>query len=149
MHVIWRLWIKIFIVNWMVVQYVWKWCWRGWNSFNCSSCYSSRKSWKWCLWLLRNTAYRVLLLNLLLMLKGSKMSNTMYCTLYTGPVTPPRGKAIYLKAFRLVGLAVDHQSVWGGSFVNILGLVKLQEWLQARCTANPQFLKLRGHSATW
>ena len=46
-------------------------------------------------------------------------------------------------AFRLGGLAV-HQSVWGGSFVNFLGLVKLQGWLQARCTANPQFLKLKG-----
>ena len=46
-------------------------------------------------------------------------------------------------AFCLGGLAV-HQSVQGGSFVNFLGLVKLQGWLQARCTANPQFLKLKG-----
>ena len=36
---------------------------------------------------------------LLLMSKGSKVSNTMYCTLYTGPLVPPRGKAIYLKAW--------------------------------------------------
>ena len=114
------------------------------NSFNCYSCYSSQKSQKWCLQLLHNTAYRVLLLNLLLMLKGSKVLNTMDCTLYTGPLAPPMGKAIYLKTFHLVGLAVHHQSVWGGSFVNFLGLVKLQGWLQARCTANPQFLKLRG-----
>ena len=34
--------------------------------------------------------------------------------------------------------------VRGGSFVNFLGLVKLQGWLQARRTANPQFLKLKG-----
>ena len=28
----------------------------------------------------------------------SKVSNTMYCALYTGPLTPPKGKAIcYLK----------------------------------------------------
>ena len=99
---------------------------RSLNSFNCYSCYSSQKSRKWCLWLLHNTAYRVLSLNLLLMSKGSKVSNTMYCTLYTGPLAPPRGKAIYLKAFCLVGLAVHHQSVRGGSFVNFLGLVKLQ-----------------------
>ena len=46
-------------------------------------------------------------------------------------------------ALHLGGLAV-HQSVRGGSFVNFLGLVKLQGWLQARCTANPQFLKLKG-----
>ena len=82
---------------------------RSLNSFNCYSCYSSRKSQKWCLWLLWNTAYRVLLLNLLLMSKGLKVSNTMYFTLYTGPLTP-LGKAIYLKAFHLVGLAVHHQS---------------------------------------
>ena len=89
-----------------------------------SICYANRKSQKWCLWLLHNTAYRVL--NLLLMSKESKVSNTMYCTLYTGPLAPERGKAIYLKAFCLVGLAVHHQSVRGGSFVNFLGLVKLQ-----------------------
>ena len=89
--------------------------------------------------LIHNTAYRVLLLNLLLMSKGWKVSNTMYCTLYTGS---PRGKAIYLKAFHLVDLAVHHQSVQGASFINSLGLVKLQGWLQARRTANPQFLKL-------
>ena len=63
-----------------------------------------------------------MLLNLLLMSKGSKVSNT----LYTGPLVPPREKAIYLKAFCLVALAVHHQSVRGGSFVNFLGLVKLQ-----------------------
>ena len=96
------------------------------NSFNCYSCYSSQKSQKWSLWLLHNTAYRVLLLNLLLMLKGLKVSNTMYCTLYTRPLAPPRGKAIYLKAFHLVGLAVHQKSVKGGSFVNFLRLVKLQ-----------------------
>ena len=36
------------------------------------------------------TLYRVLLLILLLMSKGSKVSNTMYCTLYTGPLAPAR-----------------------------------------------------------
>ena len=45
-------------------------------------------------------------------------------------------------AFRLGGLAV-HQSEEAALF-NFLGLVKLQGWLQARCTANPQFLKLKG-----
>ena len=34
--------------------------------------------------------------------------------------------------------------VRGGSFVKFLGLVKLQGRLQARHTANPQFLKLMG-----
>ena len=34
--------------------------------------------------------------------------------------------------------------VRGCSFVNFLGHVKLQGWLQARRTANPQFLKLKG-----
>ena len=58
------------------------------------------------------------------------------------PLTLPGGKAI-VWAFHFGGLAV-HQSVQGGSFVNFLGLVKLQGWLQARHTANPQFLKLKG-----
>ena len=52
------------------------------------------------------------------------------------------GRLLYCDhAFHLGGLAV-HQSVWGGSFVNFLGLVKLQGWLQARCTDNPQFLNV-------
>ena len=63
---------------------------RSLNSFNCYSCYSSRMSRKWYLWLLRNTAYRVLLFLLLLISKGSQVSNTMYCTLYTGPLAPAR-----------------------------------------------------------
>ena len=113
------------------------------NSFNSYSCYSS---WKLCLQLLSNTAYRVLLFLLLLMLKGSKGSSTMYCTLYTGPLTPARREG-YL-SLCLGGLAVHHQSVWGGSFVYFLGLVKLQGWLQARCTANSQCLKLRGDQQT-
>ena len=58
-----------------------------------------------------------MLLILLLMSKGLKVSNT---TLYTGP---PMGKAIYLKAFDLVSLAIHHKSVRGGSFVNFLELV--------------------------
>ena len=37
------------------------------------------------------------------------------------PLTPPRGKAIW-KTLHLVGLAVHHQSVWGGSFANFLDL---------------------------
>ena len=110
------------------------------NSFNCYSCYSSRKSQKWCLRLLRNTVYRVMLL-ILLMSKGSKWGvKTLLCM--QGLLPLPGGKAIW--AFHLGGLAVHHHSVWGGSFVNFLGLVKLQGWLQARPTANPQFLKLRG-----
>ena len=61
-------------------------------------------------------------------------------------LTPARREGYLLqysiwKAFHLGGVAVHHQSVQGGSF---LGLVKLQGWLQARHTANPQFLKLMG-----
>ena len=118
---------------------------RSLNSFNCYPCCSSWKSCKWCLWLLHNTAYRVLLLILSLILKGSKVSNTMYCTLYTGPLTPPGGKAIgYLKSLPSCGfsgsppVSLRRQLSW---------TCQLQGWLQARHTANPQFLKLRGHSA--
>ena len=80
----------------------------------------------------------VKLLNVLLMLKGSKCQ--IRCVQGLSP--RPGGKAIW--AFRLGGLAVHHQSVLVGSFVNFLGLVRLQGWLQARCTANPKFLKLKG-----
>ena len=60
------------------------------------------------------------------------------------PLTPARREGYCIVwAFCLRGLAV-HQSVRGGSFVNFLGLVKLQGWLQARRTANSQFLKLKG-----
>ena len=117
--------------------------------FQCIKCYVCQRHRRWCLRLLHNTAYRVLLL-ISLMSKVLKMSNTMY-SVYSGLSPLPGGKAICYsiwKAFYLGGLAVHHQSVRGGSFVNFLGLIKLQGWLQARCTANPQFLKLRGCSAT-
>ena len=65
-------------------------------------------------------------------------------TLYKVTSCPcQEGKLLYCVASHLGGLAV-HQSVRGGSFVNFLGLVKLQGWLQATRTANPQFLKLKG-----
>ena len=78
-------------------------------------------------------------------------NSTLLCIKW--PLAPARREGYLLqysiwKAFCLGGLAV-HQSVKGGSLVNFLGLVKLQGWLQARHTADPQFLKLRGHSATW
>ena len=41
-----------------------------------------------------------------------------YCTLYTGPLAPPGGKAtVFIWAFCPVGLAVHHHAVRGGSFV--------------------------------
>ena len=44
--------------------------------FQCIKCYVCQR---WCLWLLHNTVYRVMLL----MSKVSRVSNTMYCALYT------------------------------------------------------------------
>ena len=134
----------VYIKGCMSIHIVW--CWRCWDTwiqeikamlkvlkifykFQCIECCVCQRHQRWCLQLLCNTACRVLLL-ILLMSKVSKMSNTMYCTLYTGPLVPLRGKPIcYLKS--------------------LLSCVKLQGWLQARHTANPQFLKLRGCSATW
>ena len=52
---------------------------------------------KWCLWLLCNTVYRVMVLRL-------EVSKEHY-TLYTEPLAPPRGK---VTAFCLVGLVVQH-----------------------------------------
>ena len=78
--------------------------------------------------------------------------NTGVCGCYTTPYAGVKtlhkvashpcqeGRLLYCVS---LGLAV-HQSVQRGSFVNFLGLVKLQGRLQARCTANPQFLKLKG-----
>ena len=120
------------------------WCWRCWDTwiqqikamskvskifyrFQCFKCYVCWRRWRWSLQLLRNTAYRVLLfcyscwrcwrcqilctvlcIQGLLPLQGGKLFVTLYCI---------------WKAFHLVGLAVHHHSVWGGSFVNFLGLV--------------------------
>ena len=79
-----------------------------------------------------------------------------YTTLYTGVETllysvysglSPSKREGYLKI--LLSCGFSSSPVPGGSFVNFLELVKLQRWLQARCTANPKFLKLRGHSVTW
>ena len=69
-------------------------------------------------------------------------NSTLLCIKW--PLTPPRGRHLMC----LPPCRFSCSPVWGGSFVNFLGLVKLQGWLQARHTANPQFLKLRGHSAT-
>ena len=63
-------------------------------------------------------------------------------SVYSGP--SPRQEGRLVVAVCPVGLAVHHHAVRGGSFVNFLGLVTLQGWLQARRTANPQFLKLKG-----
>ena len=91
--------------------------------------------WYWYLWLLLYTEYYDVW--------------KLYTTLYTEASHPYQEEKLFViwKAFYLGGLVVQ-QSVWGSSFVKFLGLNKLQGWLQARCTANPQFLKLRGHSAT-
>ena len=42
------------------------------------------------------------------------------------PLNPPGGKACCSRTVHPVGLAVHHHAVRGGSFVNFLGLVKLQ-----------------------
>ena len=143
------------------------WCWRCWDRFiqeitvmskvskifyrfQCFKFYVCWRCQRWCLQLLHNTAYRVLLLILLM----SKMLKIL-CTLYKVASRPCQEGRLFLnstvfeKPSILGGLVVHHQSVWGGSFVNFVGLVKLQGWLQARHTAKPKFLKLRGHSATW
>ena len=82
-------------------------------------CYVCWRRWRWCLQLLHNTAYRVLLL-ISLMSKTSKMPNTIVLCIQ-GP-SPLQGGRLFIWAFCPVGLAVHHQSVRGGSFVNFLGL---------------------------
>ena len=53
-----------------------------------------------------------------------RVESVKYYVLYTEPLTPARREG-YLR-LPSWGLAVHHQSVRGGSFVNFLGLVKLQ-----------------------
>ena len=108
--------------------------------FWCIKCYVCQRCRRWCLQLLRNTVCRVQILC------WRCQRYSVLCIQW--PLTLPGGKAHCSCTVCPVGLAVHHQSVWGSSFVKFLGLVKLQWWLQARCTANPQFLKLRGCSAT-
>ena len=62
-----------------------------------------------------------------------------YCTLYTGPLTPPGRKAIYL--------SLPPCGFSGSPPVSLRRLSwtwQLQGWLQARYTANPQFLNAMG-----
>ena len=55
-----------------------------------------------------------------------QMYTDTQCIAYI-PLAPPRGRAPFKKPPpRPVGLAVHHHAVRGGSFVNFLGLVKLQ-----------------------
>ena len=57
----------------------------------------------------------------------SEMSKILYSVLcIQWPLAPPGGKARCSRTIRPVGLAVHHQAVREGSFVNFLGLVKLQ-----------------------
>ena len=132
--------------------------WNAWNTVQLIK--DQRACWRcrWCetLYCIINKGSKAIYVVFVVFTQHCIQSNVTHLTHVRGvecvlciqwPLTPARRKAIW--AFCLGGLALHHQSVWGGSFVNFLGLVKLQGWLQARCTANPQFLKLRGHSATW
>ena len=114
---------------------------RSLNSFNCYSCYSSWKSQKWCLRLLCNTVYRVMLL-ILLMSKGSKVYSVCRAS------HPSKGKAIYLKSLLSCGFSFSPPVSLRRQLCSLSWTCQLQRWLQARCTANPQFLKLIGCSAT-
>ena len=113
--------------------------------FQCIKCYECQRHRRWCLWVYAtlHTEYCY---------SFTQVKGVKYYVLYSvhrASHSSKGGRLFIWKAFCLVGLALHHQSVRGGSFVSFLGLVKLKGWLQARHTANPQFLKLRGHSATW
>ena len=106
------------------------------NTNKGSKGYVCWRCWKWCLWLFTQHYIQSTVTHV-----GGVEG---YCTLYTVASHPYQERRLFIWAFCLGGLAVHHQSVRGGSFVNFLGLVKLQGWFQARHTANPQFLKLKG-----
>ena len=93
-----------------------------------------RRCWKWCLWLLHNTAYRVLLLM-------SEVSKVVLCIQW--PLTPARREGYCVSllswAFSCSPLVSPRRQLCSVSWT-----CQLQGWLQARRTANPQFLKLEG-----
>ena len=146
---IWRLWIRIYIVNQKALmsevskvpntvllikdQRACQRCRRCEtlysNTNKGSKGYVCRRCEKRCLWLLHNTAYRVLLLML-------EVSNVLCIQ---GPL-PLQGGRLFIWAFHPVGLAVHHQSVQGGSFVNFLGLDNYKGDCRQDTT--------KGHSAT-
>ena len=105
------------------------------HRFQCIKCYVRQRHWRWCLRLLCNTAYRVLLLILLLMLKMSRMSNTMYCTLYTETPCSPRREG-YLKSLPSCGFSVSLPVSLRRQLYYLSWTCQLQGWLQARCIAN-------------
>ena len=78
-------------------------------------CYVYRRRRRWCLRLLHNTAYRVLLL-ISVMSKMSKMPNTIVLCIQW-PLALPGGKAHCSLTVCPLGLAVHHHAVRGGSFV--------------------------------
>ena len=84
------------------------------NTNKASKGYVCRRCRKWCLWLLHNTAYRVLLL----MSEVSKV--IVLCIQW--PLAPARREG-YCVSLPSWGFSCSHWSVRGGSFVNFLGLV--------------------------
>ena len=136
------------------------WCWRCWDTciqkikamlklskiyyivkgFQCIKCYVCQR---WCLWLLHNTAHRVLLS--ITHVKGIK-----YYVLYSVYKVSHSSKGegyLFEKPSTLWVKLLTTSQFEEAALLTFLDF-QLQGWLQARRTANHQFLKLRGCSAT-
>ena len=66
---------------------------------------------------------------------------TLYSTLYTGHLTLPTGKSTVLYCLLSCWFTSQSQR---RQLCLLSGTCQLQGWLQAKCLANPQFLKTKG-----
>ena len=106
------------------------------QGFKCYVCGRCRRL---CLQLLRNTAYRVLLLISLM----SKMPNIIVLCIQ-GP-SPLQGGRLFIWALRPVGLAVHHHAVQGGSFVlKCSGTCQTTRVIAGKMHSQSQILKCYG-----
>ena len=104
------------------------------QSTQCIEWYVCQHCWRhWCLWLLHKHCIQ------------SNEVWKLYSTLYTVVSCPCQEGRLFAiwKVFHLGGLAV-HQSVWGGSFVNFLGLVKSTRVIAGKMHSQSPILKVRG-----
>ena len=133
------------------------WCWRYWDTwiqeikamlkvlkifyrFQCTKCYVGLRCQRWCLWLLCNTAYRELLL-ILLMLKVLKMSNTIY-SVYRASCLSKGEATCYLKSLMSCGFSSSSLVSPRRQFCKLSWTCQLQGWLQTRTHSQSPILKL-------
>ena len=110
---------------------------KGWKGYVCQRCR------KWCLCLLHNTAYRVLLLmsevsKVIVLCHSCQRCQRLLYSVYRAPCP-----SMYL-SLPPGGFSGSPPVSPRRQLCYLSWTWQLQGWLQARCIANPQFLKLKG-----